>query len=997
MEKKILGKLDRKKTLQSLGVSLLVAFTFCIFGPLELYYSNASELWFLPIDMVISTIPVFILLFCCSMIILLLFKGKGYRNAIALMLGGGIALYVQGNLMNVNYGSLNGTEIDWSKYKVWAFINTAIWIILILGPVFFANFKKLKETVFDRIVTAVPLFLVALQVVTLTTLILMNTNTSKNEFYLSNQDKFELSKNKNVIVFVLDTFDGGLFSEIIEKHPDYKDKFSDFTYFENTLSAYPRTKGALPFILTGKYNENTMPFSDYIKDSYQKTDFYRDLAANGFDTRIYTQLNFVDGQQNKVINNIIQEQPQVSSHVKLSELMYRLTAYRYMPHLLKQNFWMYSGDFEQLKTFASNEEKNYNILSTDGQYSQDYNFYREMLDKGIGDGNNMNTFRLYHLNGVHVPFNINEKIEYAANGTATEEGQALAVLNIVSDYIDQLKKLGIYDNTTFIVLGDHGYRDMSQNPMLMVKKAGQHESFTTSNAPVSQEDLQATIMQQVTGDYKKYGRSVFDISESESRERRYLLYQWIDDSNQNYLLPLTEYSFSGNANDISSARKTGQIYTKDGILQVKVPTYTFGKVLSFGNDNEAQQYFEYGISNADDGAAWAWSLGSRSKIVIPLEKKPESDVKVRFDIAGVLNDNQSVKIYINGSYMGEQNVTTSLDILVPNHFVQDKQLEIVLEYSDAQTANRINSENQDFRTIAIMYKSMVINTFELQTFSDKTLVIGFNKGGNSESFIESGWWEQEDQHRWVGKEASIIYKMDTPQNIKMSMDYFTFPESGETEVYYNGTKIGNVSIDGGSTTMFLPAKYFNDNGIQRITFKAPGAVSPKSIKKNEDSRVLSIGVKTLKLEKVDKSSIPALSDQPLTIGFEKDGNNTSFIENGWWEQEETHRWAAKEASIIFRMDAPQDIEMSIEYFSLPESGETEVYYNGTKIDSLKIDEKQKTIILPAKYCIKDDIQRISFKTPSAISPKSIGKNEDTRILSFGVTKIKLEKSLGGGQ
>ena len=50
---------------------------------------------------------------------------------------------------------------------------------------------------------------------------------------------------------------------------------------------------------------------------------------------------------------------------------------------------------------------------------------------------------------------INENAEYVEEATLT---QALrGDFKIIKTYIEQLKELGIYDNTTIIVTADHGY------------------------------------------------------------------------------------------------------------------------------------------------------------------------------------------------------------------------------------------------------------------------------------------------------------------------------------------------------------------------------------------------------------------------------------------------------------------------------------------------------------------------------------------------------------
>ena len=64
-----------------------------------------------------------------------------------------------------------------------------------------------------------------------------------------------------------------------------------------------------------------------------------------------------------------------------------------MPQFLKQNFWLYSGEFNQYITLEDNTSNLYKL--------DDAQFYQDFKEKGITTQNDKDTFVMYHLNGAH--------------------------------------------------------------------------------------------------------------------------------------------------------------------------------------------------------------------------------------------------------------------------------------------------------------------------------------------------------------------------------------------------------------------------------------------------------------------------------------------------------------------------------------------------------------------------------------------------------------------
>ena len=225
----------------------------------------------------------------------------------------------------------------------------------------------------------------------------MTDNSFGTDCQLTNFGRFQLSKNENTIVFVLDAYDSQYFSDFIEQHPEYKETlWSDFIFYPDTVGGGARTLIAMPQILTGEYYTSEGSYPDYLEKAYQSTDLYQNLDKAKYNIGIYTQGQFVSPIMKDMIINIKSGKKQVSSYSTLAYYLYRFTACRYFPHELKKNVWMYSGDFDAAVDSSGSDQSSYLI--------NDALFYRDLVENGITLQDDKNAFRLYHLMGAHAYF-----------------------------------------------------------------------------------------------------------------------------------------------------------------------------------------------------------------------------------------------------------------------------------------------------------------------------------------------------------------------------------------------------------------------------------------------------------------------------------------------------------------------------------------------------------------------------------------------------------------
>ena len=85
-----------------------------------------------------------------------------------------------------------------------------------------------------------------------------------------------------------------------------------------------------------------------------------------------------------------------------------------------------------------------------------------------------------------------------------------AQLNLLRRYLDDLKEAGVYEDTTVIMMADHGF-DMRFYPVFLVKEAHRKtEGFQTDHTPLSVHDDLEPMLTGITSG-KTFSETVQDL------------------------------------------------------------------------------------------------------------------------------------------------------------------------------------------------------------------------------------------------------------------------------------------------------------------------------------------------------------------------------------------------------------------------------------------------------------------------------------------------------
>ena len=131
-------------------------------------------------------------------------------------------------------------------------------------------------------------------------------------------------------------------------------------------------------------------------------------------------------------------------------------------------------------------------------------------------------------------------------------------------YLNELKTLGVYDDSTIIITSDHGDIEYPQIIFFIKEKQEFNESLSGTNAPITLDELVPTIVQSLDKDYSEFGYSIHDFCPDQQRER--LLY--IRDYDASYPdVPRYDGISSGGSNVYHLYNYTGNIDDQIHALQ----------------------------------------------------------------------------------------------------------------------------------------------------------------------------------------------------------------------------------------------------------------------------------------------------------------------------------------------------------------------------------------------------------------------------------------------
>lgn len=964
---------------------LLVSITFFVFGAYEMYFTNQTELWFSIQDIFLPCLVSGLIAAALLILITAIighFSERAAAVAVSLIFSIGFALYIQGNFAVMDYGVLDGKAIQWENYTVYGVATTIGWLACVIAPLVLL-FKK--PSWFEKTVNYVSMFIIAMQVITLGTLFVTNDISKTDSAVFTTENQFELSKEKNVVVFIVDSMDAQYVDDMLEEFPEVKEIFKDFTYFDDVVGICPTTKGSLPFILTGVPYFNEKPYQDYLAEAYQQGPIMQTAKENRFAVDIYTAQDFASEVAEGKVTNLSVVRTKVDGVLPFLKTFYKLVSFRYAPHYLKNYFWMANGEFETYKAI-SNE-----IVS----YSEDnLNFYQDLLASGLQANRENPVMKVYHIVGTHSPFKHDENLNKVEADETSGARQCRGCFKIVEEFIDQLRTLDIYDTTSIVIMADHGCFLMNQNPGVLTKRAETEQpALEVNSAPISYVSDWPESMISLIAEDKQAGNTFFEIRKDEPRIRQFFYYSWDAQWDAAYMPDIYEYQFSGKAKELERTNDlTGTVYRR--VLSGEYQ-YHVGEICEFGDMNFYQAAVKegmaesYGLVNGKV-VNYAW-LEEYGRLELMLAEKPKNSVKMRFQVQSVNGSEQRVEVLVNGTSIGERVFelgTEMEDFLIPQGLIGDKKMVIEFKSPGAFIGQRIPAP-----VSVALFSIQLMETDETELppvdfpTINQNITVEFGEGKTPNEIIGvRGIYPSQGSAAWSSEKAKFYFKTDCVDDMNFSIQYGTYYEDLDASVLFNGHEVGRLTASYADETIRLPKEYIQRGGVQTVEVLVPDATSPYLYNGGSDTRILGLCIKSIS---VDLLIVPTINEDTAMVFQAGDASLGNIMTKGVKAPQGTAAWSGAEMELCFKTDRTEDITFNIVYGTFYKELDAIVTFNGVEVGRLTKSHDNAAIVLPGTLIRAGETQSLVVSVPNATSPKLYGYGPSEEILGLCLNSVSL--------
>lgn len=576
-----LSAIDKKSEILIVVLSLAFSFTVWFFTPVELFLSNQKDF------IVNSPQIVFPMLIASAVIaagcililnLLLMFWKSLYMVSSRMLFGVLLAFYVQELFFNGDMNLLTGdaemldTIVPWKKY-----LNAGLMYLIAVLPMFLSlkgmhkPEKKLFQLGNGYIIPYVSAIIVVMQAVgfgTTAATYTFDQFTRVPGKLFSCAPMVSLSPENNVIVFLMDRFDGEYLDNMLENYPELHEEFSGFTFYRNNISHYTNTFPSVTQMLTQELFDGGT-WDAYFESAWADETILDRLKQNGYHINLILDnpTTFGDPMQlDGRCDNLLSEE-ELYAYNYLGEngiipTMSSLSLGVLSPYVLKPSFLGgITSDFSASFVLLNDSP---DLLPAAIGEDSDLKFYNYIKEHPLtADGEKNFTFA--HLGGCHdILYEVEDIYEGEFRGGSFDTANtARAELEILFAYFDQMKAAGVFEQSTIIIVGDHGrppdsndylYTELDRpiTTALLIKPvhSGDAPLKFDADPELTNDYLAASILEYAGIPHEDFGYSFRDVIEQDIHSVREIeCMQW---GGVGAIASVISYRVTGNARNFEN-------------------------------------------------------------------------------------------------------------------------------------------------------------------------------------------------------------------------------------------------------------------------------------------------------------------------------------------------------------------------------------------------------------------------------------------------------------
>ncbi|TDR23802.1 hypothetical protein [Marinicella litoralis] len=784
-------------------------------------------------------------------------------------------VFIQQNILVSDYGVLDGKEIHFSEAGWISWVEFAMWGFG-LFVLIFLNKKVLKHA--SLILTFSGLASVA---VTFSSLFSYDFAGNSRSFAISEKQKFDYSKNKNILVFLLDGFQSDLFTQIIEDEPEIKSEFSGFDYYPNTTAVFSKTYPTIPLLLTGKTYQKKQGIHEFLVSAYQES-LLTDLIDAGWHVGLFPHIKKLLPVKNNIMSNAIDENgwPEI---IKNYSQTLDLSLLRTVPHLIKPSVYNQgkmllqkpAAQFiEQQKWFDDPLTTLHKMPKVNNH--QGLNFLANLKQHG-STSQDRPTFMFYHLMMPHSPFLLDRNlspVENLHNFNAYHD-YAYASLRLMIAYLKELKALGIYDQSAIMIMADHGggeytnlkfdsdinsfipvnnhgYEKASAKPLMLVKDFQANGTFSVSQKPVSLLDVMPTLADFSGLPFEADGLPIKLIKENQARERFFYYYNFTGFDSK-YLQDFNIFQIKGHVNDEASWRHKG-ILTVSDVAKVKNnEAYHLNQIIRFGTDikQDADHSNRFITSKNPLYNNSSLTLNqTKTKLTIPMASPLiQGDTYQLILNMSSKEQTQSLRVKFNDDWSNPVSVEgESMDYHIP----------FIFRGSDLKKLDITIDQMKDKVDASIRVSKLLLKKINVVGLNSDGTDLFFDFSEDISAIHPEGFWSAEKWGRWTAKEESSVLFLGTKDfchNKTVQLNVLKFQVGviiDQFKVFLNDQKLTllnkKTSNQGIQLTYDCPITFNHTSNLIKLTFETNTTLAPSEISNSKDVRKLGMGIRNFAIK-----------------------------------------------------------------------------------------------------------------------------------------------------
>ena len=426
-----------------------------------------------------------------------------------LLLGAAVCVYLESGILSAGLPEINGAYSPELAVVSRGVVDCAVWAVLIVGGLVASRWLRQRA------------HLVALALLVLAVASLFDVRRDEAaaspapsggglsggfEWQRDIVENFRFSRDRNVLVFILDSMPGNVSTDLMKSAPDLAAKFPGFVAFTNNVGMHDCTKRGLPGLMTGRYfdprtsSKAEYPMSIFGEESFlvpyvaagAEVSFVPDFLPYGFTNAKVEKRMEVKGKQKHGWAALLRRSKEVPY---LS--LFDVTVFRIAPYVAKAPFL-------------------YAKIRHDPMFGQDESnfWYEHAMYPRLAAApftSAKAVLGVFHTRGAHPPLVFDQDGRRLPPEDAWSD-RAIFVLvrnpiHNLAKLMDAMREKGIYDRSLVVVLADHGVgvaphgpgHHPSESAVLWVKPEGATGPLSYCGTPTGYAKVSAFMKSAATG------------------------------------------------------------------------------------------------------------------------------------------------------------------------------------------------------------------------------------------------------------------------------------------------------------------------------------------------------------------------------------------------------------------------------------------------------------------------------------------------------------------